>query len=342
MLSIRFFIPQIKNRKSKIKNCLLLSIALFAFPILADDSLTHNVGSVEMLVSDWGAFTRVEESGVYPNFGYSGKNYMDPFSEVWVGGAAGYVASAYDGIEGDIFPGEWLVAVPSGHLEYISDHPNASQSIHTQYVPDRYNDSPFSVTIDQYSYAWDSIDHPDDDDYIVMKLVLTNQDKIRLPNFFLAVQTNWDMDYNEEKDDLVDWDAERNAGISYDSDGTDTVYTALMLISGRFASHNIVDVNTWSYLDPDRAELMSNGETDDLKTIEAIPGNYFNVIATGPYDILPGESVSAIYAFVGGDGLDDLRKNMDAARKKVMMPGKLVAEPSREAIHLKWSPGIAP
>jgi len=48
----------------------------------------------------------------------------------------------------------------------------------------------------------------------------------------MAIQTNWDVDYNEERDDLVDWDAERRAGIAYDSDGTDPMYFALVLVSG--------------------------------------------------------------------------------------------------------------
>lgn len=322
----------------------VLCLASFLLPSLAcgDASLTHNVGNAEVLVSDWGALTKVEEGKVYPNFGYSGKDYLDPFSEIWAGDLAGHVASAYDGSGEDVVMGEWQPTAPSGHVEYIPSHPNASQCIHAQYAPDRYNDFPFSITVDQYTYAWDSTVYPDDDDYIIMELVLANPNNFALENFFMAVQTNWDVDYSEERDDLVDWDAGMRAGITYDSDATDPMYVALTLISGKLASHNIVDVSTWKYLDFDRAYLMGNGEMDDLRTIGTVSGNYFNVISTGPYTIPAGESVSAIYALVGGRGLHELRENIDAARRRVMTPVNLVAAPSREAIRLTWSRGISP
>jgi hypothetical protein len=273
--------PSLVTRHLSYTLCLIL--LLLSYPAFADDSLTHNVGKIEMLVSDWGALTRLEEGAVYPNFVYSGRNYLDPFSEVWVGNSLGYVASAYDGMpDGSVAMGEWQPTSPSGRVEYITDSPNASQSIRTQYAPDRYNDFPISITVDQYTYAWDSNIYPDDDDYIIMKLVLTNLSGFEIENFFMAIQTNWDVDYNDERDDLVDWDAERRAGIAYDSDGTDPMHFALALVSGELASHNIVDVYTWAFLDFDRSDLMSNGETDDLETIRNVPGNYLNVISTGP------------------------------------------------------------
>ena len=320
--------------------CFLLF--LLSYPAFADDSLTHNVGKVEMLVSDWGAFTRIEEGAVYPNFIYSGRNYLDPFSEVWVGNSLGYVASAYDGTPDGVAMGEWQPTGPSGRVEYMTDSPNASQSIRTQYAPDRYNDFPISITVDQYTYAWDSNVYPDDDDYIIMKLVLTNLSGFEIEDFFMAIQTNWDVDYNEERDDLVDWDAERRAGIAYDSDGTDPTYLALALLSGELASHNIADVYTWAFLDFDRSILMSNGEIDDLKTISNVPGNYLNVISTGPYTIPDRGSVTAIYAFAAGQDLDALRENIDAAKRRVTTPGKLVAASTKEAINLNWSQGISP
>jgi len=324
-------------------SCLLSFIFLLLTSLAgADDSLTHNVGSVEMLVSDWGALTRIDNEEIHPNFGYSGKDYLDPFSEIWVGDSIGHVASAYDGLDADIVLGEWQPTAPSGHIEYLQDHPNSSQSIHAQYAPSRYNDFPFDIIVDQYTYAWDSSTHPDDDDYIIMKLVLTNSGTTTLQNFFLAVQTNWDVDYNDERDDLIDWDAERQSGTAYDSDGTDPTHVALTLIDGKFASHNIVDAYMWSYLDSDRSDLMSNGEIDDLRTIGSVSGNYLHVTSTGPYNIPAGESVSVIYAFVVGESSGDLQKNIDSAKMRVAVPGNLAADPSKEAIYLKWSPGIRP
>ncbi len=322
-------------------SCVLI-LVFSACPAFADDSLAHNVGKIEMLVSDWGAFTRLEDGAVYPNFTYSGRNYLDPFSEVWVGNSLGHVASAYDGMPDGVAMGEWQTNSPSGRVEYITDPPDASQSIRTQYAPDRYSDFPVSITVAQYTYAWDSNIYPGDDDYIIMKLVLTNLSGIEIEDFFMAVQTNWDVDCSDDRDDLMDWDAERRAGIAYDSDGTDPMHFALALVSGKFASHNIVDVYTWAFLDSDRSTLMSNGEIDDLKTIRSVPGDYLNVISTGPYTIPVGGSVTSIYAFVAGQDLDALRENIDAAKRRVATPVNLVAASTAEAINLNWSQGISP
>ena len=330
---------------SSLLSCFLSLVFFFAllpFPARADDSLMHNVGSVEMLVSDWGALSEIEEGSVYANFGYSGNAYMDPFSGIWAGIPLGHVASAYDGIEGNIVLGEWQATEPSGQPDYVPGRPYDSQGIHAQYAAGRYPGFPLSIIVDQYTYAWDSTVYPDDDDYVVMKLVLTNGGGIQLEDFFLAVQTNWDVDISEGMDDLVAWDAERRAGIVYDSDGTDPVHTALSLLSGKLASHNIVDLSTWSYEDLDRAAIMSNGEIDDPREMGMVPSNYFNVISAGPYTIPPGESVSVVYAFAAGEGLQQLLGNLDSARRRVIAPEKLAAEPSNEAVHLTWSQGISP
>lgn len=324
-------------------SALYFFISLLPSIAIADASLTHNVGEIEMLVSDWGAFTKVEGGNIYPSFKYAGRNYLDPFSEIWAGNSSGQVASAYDIFEEGIILGEWQAIRPSGVVKYIQNgYTGDAQLTYAQYAPDRYNDYPFKIVIDQYSYSWNSAVYPDDGEFVIIKLVLTNLDRISLEDFYLAVQTNWDVDYNDEKDDMVDWDAGRRAGIAYDSDNTDPVYVALALISGKFASHNIVDVSSWYFLDTDRSILMSNGDIDDLNTILSKPGNYLNIISTGPYTIPPEGSVSAVFAFVAGRDRNELLGNIDAANRRAMLPDNLAANPSKEAIYLKWSEAINP
>jgi len=341
-MNFKYLAPQIRNRKSKIKNApilIFIALLLLPFSISADSSLPHNVGNIEMMFSDWGAFTLVEDDLIFPTFRYSGRDYLDPFSEVWVGGSTGLVASGYEGMDDGIAVGEWIATTPSGVVEYVSDPPNASQSIHAQYAPDRYNDFPVEITVDQYTYAWDSTIFPDDDDYIIMKLVLTNHDSLGLENFFIAVETGW---FVGQTGDLMDWDAERRAGIAYDPDGTDPAHVALALINGKLASHNIIDAFSWMFMDSDRGALMSNGEMDNLETIGSVPGIYLNVISAGPYNVPAGESVSVIYAFAAGQSRQELEENIDAAGRRIMVPGKLIADPSADAVHLEWSPGISP
>jgi len=326
---------------------ILTVIIIMILPIsaFADASLLHNVGKVQMAVSDWGAFCEIDNNQIYPNFIYSGKAYLNPFSEIWVGNAQGHIASAFDNA-GDINNtpvfGEWIPTAPNGGVSYVSDNPQSSQTIHAQYSPDRYQDFLYRITLDQYSYEWDSSTYPNDDEYVMLKLVLTNHGNTEINDFYIAVQTNWDVDYNDWKDDLFDWDTQRQTGFAYDSDGSEPVYVGLSLISGKFASHNIVDISNWIYLDSDRLTLMSNGEIDNLQTIKAKPGEYLNVISTGPYTISAGNSVSVIYAFVIGQNQKSFLTNVDSAISRAITPAKLTATPNEQSVSLTWSQSISP
>jgi len=104
----------------------------------------------------------------------------------------------------------------------------------------------------------------------------------------------------------------------------------------------IVNAPTWLFLDSDRSTLMSNKEFDGLESIKSRPGNYLNVISSGPYDILPDSFVTVVYSFVAGHGLEGIQKNMDAAVKRSLAPDNLSATPSKNAVDLEWLPPINP
>ena len=324
----------------------LIILIIMPLPVFADGSIQHNVGKVMMDVSDWGALCKIEDSQegikIFQNFIYNNKAYLDPFSDIWVGDSLGNVASAYDYVGGDSpVIGEWIANTPSGTMANIPDSPNASQAIHAQYTPIRYGRFPYNIAIDQYTYAWDSSNYPLDDDYIIMKLVLTNKGNTELKNIFIAIQTNWDVDYGDWEDDLMDWDSKRHAGFAYDSDGSDKTVVGLALLSGKLASHNIVDASIWTFLDIDRSKLMSNGEIDDLAKISAKPANYLNVISTGAYNILASSSVTVIYAFVAGQSASDFSANVDSAIGRILMPSKLTATPDKTSVTLSWAKSIS-
>ena len=331
----------------KILHILLIFSIVFSISVFADNSIQHNVGKVQMDISDWGALCKIEDSPqgtlIYPNFIYNRKAYLDPFSDIWVGDAQGHVASAFDYIGGDSpVIGEWIANASSGIITNIPDSLNASQSTHAQIIPNRYGIFPYNITLDQYTYAWDSTNYPSDDDYIMMKLVLTNRSNKELKDIFIAIQTNWDVDYDDWEDDLMDWDSDRHVGFAYDYNGSDNTVVGLALISGKFASHNIVNLSDWTFTDVERSKLMSNGEIDNLAKIGKRPSNYLNVISSGPYNISPNGSVNVLYAFVAGQNLDEFRSNVDSAINRAIMPSKLVATPDSQSVTLSWLKSISP
>ncbi|MGB9595340.1 MAG: fibronectin type III domain-containing protein, partial [Candidatus Poribacteria bacterium] len=300
-----------------------------------------------MDISDWGALCKIQDSPqgtlIYPNFIYNRKAYLDPFSDIWVGDAQGYVASAFDYIGGDSpVMGEWIANAPSGIIANISNNSDSSQSFYAQIIPNRYGIFPYYISLEQYTYAWDSTNYPSDDDYIMIKLVLTNKGSRELKDIFIAIQTNWDIDYDDWEDDLMDWDSDRRVGFAYDSDGSDKTVVGLVLVSGKLASHNIVDLTEWMFTDIERSKLMSNNQIDDLSSIGKRPSNYLNIISSGPYNLSPNESVSVIYAFVAGQSLDEFRANVDSAIDRAIMPSKLIAIPDSQSVKLSWTKSISP
>ncbi len=320
---------------------------LIFIPAFADNSIQHNVGKVQMDISDWGALCKIQDSPqgtvIYPNFIYNRKAYLDPFSDIWVGDAYGHVASAFDYFGGDSpVMGEWIANSPSGMITNISDSPNASQSLYAQMIPNRYGIFSYFISLDQYTYAWDSMNYPSDDDYIIMKLVLTNRGNRELKGIFIAIQTNWDVDYDDWEDDLMDWDPVRQVGFAYDSDGSDKTVVGLALLSGKLASHNIVDLKDWTFTDVERSKLMSNKQIDNLSSINRKPSNYLNVISSGPYDIPINGSVTVLYAFVAGQNLEEFKTNVDSAIDRAIMPAKLTATPDSQFVKLSWSHSISP
>ena len=323
----------------------------------------HTSGNVEFQIVGSGSLSAIREDALAYNFRFpkSGDTYyLHELSEIWVGDANGNVASTWDldPNEPRLGNGEWDTT--SGYVERTD--PDEQQTIITQYDSIGTIDFPINVSVDQQSFSWSTNTQPDADDFIVMRLVVTNDSNERLEGIYVATMTNWDVDgtdlaAGELSLDWVDWDEAHQTLFTYDADDTDglnQVHTGLTLLDGKLSNHQIFPfygpegqptANLFS--DESRSVFMTNSNVfaaskNDLEVLDLPPWDYVSIISAGPYDIPAKQSIVVTFALVAGENLADLQKNIKAARAITFAPQQLTAEIVRGTVRLKWQEPINP
>ena len=323
----------------------------------------HTSGNVEFQIVGSGSLGAIREDELHANFRFSKSGdtyYLHQLSEIWVGDADGNVASTWDleppePVLGD---GEWDTT--SGYVERID--PDERQTITIQYDSIGAINFPISVSVDQQSVSWSTNNHPDADDFIVMRLVITNESNERLEEIYVAMMANWDVDgtdleAGELSFDWVDWDEANQTLFTYDGDDTDglnPVHTGLTLLDGKLSTHQIFPFfgpegqpTADIFLDTGRSVLMTSpnvfaASKNDLEVLDLPPWDYVSIISAGPYDIPAKRFIVVTFALVAGESLADLQKNINAARAVTFGPQQLTAEVVRGAVRLKWKEPINP
>ncbi|MCZ6676390.1 MAG: hypothetical protein O7E52_03985 [Candidatus Poribacteria bacterium] len=339
-------------------------IGLLVIPISAnaDSALTHTSGNVEVAVTDFGSLAAGQDGGLAPNFKFprfGNTYYLHEWSEIWIGNANGAVASALDLDLANPFPpifGEWTTT-PTGAVNKTVET-DGRQIITAQYDSSRTPGFPLNILVDQQSFSWSTSNHPSSDDFIVMKLTVTNNSDANLQGIYVAVMANWDVDGTDPvagqiSQDWVDWDAERQTLFTYDgddTDGTEPVHTGVTLLDGKLRAHQILifrgpngQLRVDTLLDASRSALMSTPAiTATSRADLVIPGDYASVLSAGPYDIAARNLITVTFALVAGENLVDFQTNIDEARRISFAPSDLVAEVVSGSVMLKWEAPINP
>ena len=323
----------------------------------------HTSGNVEFHIVGEGSLAASGEDGFTNNFRFpkSGEAYyLHDLSEIWVGDTNGNVASTWD-LDPNEFSlkfGEWQAALTN--IERTD--PDERQTIITRYDSSGFAGFPLNISVDQQSFSWNTNNHPDADDFIVMKLIVKNNGNESREGIFVAMMANWDVDgtdlaAGELSQDWVDWDEVHQTLFTYDGDDADglkQVYTGLTLLDGKLNTHQIIpffDLEKRQiadlFLDESRSLFMANPDIftaskDHLEELNLPPWDYVSIISAGPYDIPAQQSIVVTFALVAGENLADLQKNVNVARTVTFMPQRLTTEIVRGAVRLKWEAAINP
>ena len=339
-----------------------LFISLIA-PIIGFTQV-HTSGNVEFHIVGEGSLAAIGADGLTNNFRFtkSGESYyLHELSEIWVGDANGNVASAWDldlAEPGPLEIGEWR-AVPTNIAKI---DPDERQEIIARYDSSGIAGFPLNISVDQQSFSWSTNNHPDADDFVVIRLTVKNNSNERLEGIYVATMANWDVDgtdlaAGELSRDWVDWDEAHQTLFTYDGDDTDglnQVHTGLTLLDGKLNAHQIIpffDLEKRQildlFLDESRSLFMANpniftARKDHLEALNLPPWDYVSIISAGPYDIPGKQFIVVTFALVAGENLADLQKNINAARTVTFTPQQLTAEVVRGTVRLKWEAAINP
>ncbi len=324
----------------------------------------HTSGNVEFHIVGEGSLAAIGEDGLTNNFRFtkSGESYyLHELSEIWVGDANGNVASAWDLDPADLGPleiGEWQ-AVPTKGAKI---DPDERQAIIARYDSARIADFPLNIAVGQQSFSWSTNNHPDADDFVVIRLTVKNNGNETLEGIYVATMANWDVDgtnleTGELSQDWVDWDESHQTLFTYDGDDTDglnPVHTGLTLLDGKLSTHQIIpffDLEKRQildlFLDESRSLFMANPDVftarkDHLEALNLPPWDYVSIISAGPYDISAKQFIVVTFALVAGENLADLQKNVNAAKTVTFTPQRLTPEIVRGTVQLKWEASINP
>ena len=324
----------------------------------------HTSGNVEFHIVGEGSLAAIGEDGLTNNFRFtkSGESYyLHELSEIWVGDANGNVASAWDLNPADLGPleiGEWQAAPTN--VQKID--PDEQQAIIARYDSSRIAGFPLNIAVGQQSFSWSTNNHPDADDFVVIKLTVKNNGNSDLQGIYVATMANWDVDgtdsaAGELSQDWVDWDEAHQTLFTYDGDETDglnQVHTGLTLLDGKLNTHQIIpffDLEKRQivdlFLDEARSLFMANpniftARKAHLEALNLPPWDYVSILSAGPYDIPAKQFIVVTFALVAGENLADLQKNVNAAKTVTFTPQRLTTEVVRGAVRLKWEAAINP
>ncbi|MFZ5981669.1 MAG: S8 family peptidase, partial [Candidatus Zixiibacteriota bacterium] len=150
---------------------------------------THNTGRVQFTLSNFGVLG-LGGGSLYPAGG-EGFRFNGAVNDLWEGGLILGRSSAEvsSGVHTMIFePDNDFVVAPGGDMQFFTPSEKAPQQSFCAFQDDN-GDNPLNVRIEQESFSFSS----PDDDFIIVRYTLTNNNSYTLTNVRLGMFMDWDI-----------------------------------------------------------------------------------------------------------------------------------------------------
>lgn len=178
-----------------------------------------------------------------------------------------------------------------------------------------------NLTITNNGYAWDTATRSK---FVILDYSIKNNGTVGLSSLYAGLFMDYDISTGGLKD-RIDFDPLNNMSYTYSSQGGP--YLGIELLSASPLHHYAIDLAGNSNGTTTSINLL-NGFSDYYKyytlrtPINRNIAGYFNggddvadVLSTGPFVLLPGDSVKVSFALIGGDNLGDLQASAVAANR---------------------------
>ena len=349
----------------RLKLFVFLTIFLLLTTNLCAQTRIHNAGNLSFLV--------IRSSGPGMGHGLAGsdgrrlsgnfrypadgkRHYLGMYSDIWVGTEDNLVAAGWN-LDGK---SHWI----SKEEINFETSPDGKQSSTANYKATGID---LNVLSTQSILSWSTLTHPEADDFVVIKLTVTNAEAVDLKGIYVAVCADWNIDQISDpktdfSKDWVDLNKEQKMLYTYDgddTDGIDPVHAGVVLLDGELATHQIFPIKNRATQKLDTALLVPSYRSPlisdpnrffrskvsartkaDLEAFKWSAWDYASIISAGPYNIRAGKAIEVTFALVAGKTKDELMTNTQKAKWITFAPQNVVAERSKRLVKLSWDPAI--
>ena len=180
------------------------------------------------------------------------------------------------------------------------------QAFETRFTDQRVT-NPIGIQVMQRSHSKST---SPDRNYVVLDYEIMNTSGAQLNDISVGLVA--DMDVGNAPDDLCNYDAERGLLYTYEIGGANNSnYYGLLPLTG-----SVTGYAAWvNGVDPDQSDSALYYRLRNSVPVPSWPpGDYRQMMGTGPYNIPSGGSVRVMFALVAGENLGALQAGADAAR----------------------------
>lgn len=207
--------------------------------------------------------------------------------------------------------------VPVEPIHRVLPSTVADQEFITRYNDDAAGTNALGVLVTQRTLSWDQ---PENSRFIVHELTIRNKGTISLANLYAGLFIDWDMNGQAPGYDRVDWDNDNRMGITHSLTGGP--YAGISLVSEGPVKHYAFDNDG-----ANGSICITNGFTAQekytaLKSTRSQAGmgiygnNVSDQVSTGPYLLLPGDSVVIAFGMMAAEQLTDLHQAAQMAKDR--------------------------
>ncbi|MBN2090200.1 S8 family serine peptidase [candidate division KSB1 bacterium] len=279
--------------------------------IIAPLFATHNIGNVAFTLTSFGAFgykNYVESDELYgEGFQYPKGSISALFhGSLVVGDGPNRVSDCAYGNSTKNYM-DWSTTVLGNLVFGLKE--KSDQDSYAQF-DDQNAINPIGVTVTQRSYSWTA---SPDDDYVILEFDVQNTRAELLDSLYVGLYMDWDI--GPSNDNEADFDVVNALGYQYTS--VSKYYGISLITPEKPASFRAVENERYvwpdTYPDKLRWQFLTEGF---IATKSSRPHDWSQMLSAGPFRLEKFAKTTVTFAVLGGENLDDLILNAQAAKSK--------------------------
>ncbi len=286
--------------------------------------VTHNTGTVEFTVSNFGTYGLGEnwEDSFFPAGGV-GFRFNAGANDLYEAGLiiAANAIQVSDGVRNAVGePDGDFEVLPGGNIEIIEPGDVAPQETHSRFSDAR-AENPLRLEIVQQSYAFDMSPY---DKFVTLRYILKNCTSSQIAGIYVGFYVDWDI--VAPPSNAGGWEASGAfAWMAYNDGSANSDFRGVKVVDGTTTTALTATSSLVCYSNPPRCpggdgfteqekySSLTNGFGSD-STYVAARLDLVQLVSAGPLTLDPGQADTVAFAVMAGNFLADLAAAAEAAQ----------------------------